>query len=107
MLMRTPYAKGDYPDREFMRPIGETSFHFLARAPQPTQNYLTIISPFDNYVWYILAASVVSISLTLLIVDISYAKWTNTSMRGVLHQSKLNAFPSFKIIFLHLISQAF
>ena len=107
MLMRAPYATVGYRDREFMRPIGEISFHLLAKAPQPTQNYLTIISPFDDYVWYMLAASVVAILLALLIVDISYAKWTNTSMRGVLHQSKLNAFPSFKIIFLHLISQAF
>ena len=92
MLMRTQYNKGKYPDREFMRPIGDISFHFLARAPKPIQNYLTIIKPCDNYVWSLLAFSVVVISLTIVMVDISYEKWTETSSTGVFHQSKLHSF---------------
>ena len=91
MLMRTKYDfMSIYEKREFMRPIGDISFHFLSRAPQPTQNYLTIISPCDNYVWALLASSVVAVSLTLMVVDISFAKWTNTSTNGVFHQSMLN-----------------
>ena len=70
-----------------MRPIGEQSFHFMSRAPQPVQNYLTIINPCDNYVWALVGASVVAIILTLFIVDISYAKWMNASMKGVFHHS--------------------
>ena len=104
--MRTPYEfKAFYRKRQFMRPIGNIHFHFLSRAPQQTQNYLTIISPCDDYVWALLAASVAAISLTLMIVDISYAKWTNTSMKGILHQSMLNVPKSFKIMIKHLISQ--
>ena len=87
MLMRTYYEKFHYPQRDFMRPIGEISFHFLSRAPQPTQNYNTLIHPCDYYVWALIAASVMAVTLALLIVDISYAKWTNTSMKGVFHQS--------------------
>ena len=75
-----------------MRPIGELSFHFMSRAPRPVQNYFTIISPCDNYVWALLGSSVMAITLTLFIVDISYAKWTNTSMKGVFHHSMLNSY---------------
>ena len=92
MMTLTQYDKGHYPQREFMRPIGELSFHFMSRAPQPVQNYLTIISPLDNYVWALLGASVVAITLTLFIVDISYAKWTNTSMKGIFHHSMFNSY---------------
>ena len=101
--MRTPMFYKIYHKKQFMRPMGDISFHFLSRAPQPTANYLTIISPCDDYVWALLAASVAAISLTLMIVDISYAKWTNTSMKGVLYQSMLNAPQSFKIRIQHLI----
>ena len=92
MMTVTQYGKGPFIQREFMRPIGELSFHFMSRAPQPVQNYLTIISPCDNYVWALVGASVVAITLTLFIVDISYAKWTNTSMKGVFHHSMFNLF---------------
>ena len=87
MLIRTEYQKGQFPDREFMRPIGEISFHFLSRAPQPTQSYLTVISPCDKYVWILLASSIVAIILTLMVVDFSYAKMTGTLAKGLLHQS--------------------
>ena len=73
-----------------MRPIGKMSFHFLARSPQLTQNYLTLISAFDNYVWCLLASSVVAISLSLTLVDIVYAKLTKTSTKGVFIQSMQN-----------------
>ena len=92
MLMRTYYEKFHYPQRDFMRPIGEISFHFLSRAPQPTQNYNTLIHPCDYYVWALIAASVMAVTLALLIVDISYAKWTNTSMKGVFHHSMFNLY---------------
>ena len=78
--------------REFMRPIGELSFHFMCRAPQPVQNYLTIISPYDNYVWALLGTSVMAITLTLFIIDFSYAKWMNTPMKGIFHHSMFNSY---------------
>ena len=96
MLMRTPYHKGPNETRDFMRPIGELSFHFLSRAPQPIQNYLTLIKPCDNYVWYLLASSVVAISLTLMVVDLIFAKWKDTSTDGIFHQSKKYASLSFR-----------
>ena len=90
MLMRVHYHKLQVPDREFMRPIGKMSFHFLARSPRLIQNYLTLISPYDIYVWYLLASSVVAISGSLIVVDIVYAKLTKTSTKGVFMQSMQN-----------------
>ena len=90
MLIRTLYNKGFYPHRDFMRPVGELSFHFMSRFPQATQNYLTLTNPCDKYVWSLLAPSVLAIILAILIIDISYAKWSQTSMKGAFHQSRRN-----------------
>ena len=90
MLIRTLYNKGFYPHRDFMRPVGELSFHFMSRFPQATQNYLTLTNPCDKYVWSLLAPSVLAIILAILVIDISYAKWSQTSMKGALHQSRRN-----------------
>ena len=88
MLTRTPYSKLDYSQRDFMRPIGEQSFYFMSKAPETTKTYLKLITnAFDTYVWFFLAASVVSITGTFLIVDICYATWSKTSTKGVFHQS--------------------
>ena len=86
MLARTPYSKGFYTLRDFTRPIGDINFSFMSRAPQPIQNYLTLTNPFDIYIWSLLAASVVSITVAFLIVDISHASWSK-SPATVLHQS--------------------
>ena len=67
--------------------LGEVSFHFMSRIPQPTQNYFTLTNPCDKYVWYLLVTSVLAIILGILVIDISYAKWSQTSMKGALHQS--------------------
>ena len=92
MLARTPYLHtiGFYAKRDFTRPIGDINFHFMSRHPQPIQNYLTITNPFDIYVWSLLAASVVSITVAFLIVDISHARWSKTPAIGVFHQSMPN-----------------
>ena len=106
MLIRTEYQKGQFPDREFMRPIGEISLHFLSRAPQPTQSYLTIMRPCDKYVWILLAISVVSITLTLIVVDFSHAKMTGTFVKGLFHQSTEDAPILQKGMNMYLILQA-
>ena len=105
MLTRQQYQKGQFPDREFMRPVGEISFHFLSRAPQPTQSYLTIISPCDKYVWILLASSIVTITLTLLVVDFSFAKMTGTLTKGLIHQSVQDAPIELKAVIIYLILQ--
>ena len=88
MLTRTPYLRLRYPQRDFMRPIGQLSFYFMSKAPETTKTYLKLITnAFDTYVWFFLAASVVSITGTFLIVDICYATWSKTSTKGVFHQS--------------------
>ena len=106
MLIRKEYQKEQFPDREFMRPIGEISLHFLSRAPQPTQSYLTIMRPCDKYVWILLAISVVSITLTLIVVDFSYAKMTGTFVKGLFHQSTEDAPILQKEMNMYLILQA-
>ena len=88
MLTRTEYNKAFHPHRDFMRPVGEISFHFMSRNPQPTENYLTLTNPCDKYVWSLLVSSVLAIILAILIIDISYAKWSQASMKGIFHQSK-------------------
>ena len=105
MLIRKEYQKVQFPDREFMRPIGEISLHFLSRAPQPIQSYDTIMRPCDKYVWILLASSVVAITLTLIVIDFSYAKMTGTFAKGLFHQSTEDATILLRAILMYLILQ--
>ena len=75
---------------DYLRPVGAFNLRFLSATPEQIQNYLTLITPFDGYIWAFLLASLVSITITLIIIDTMYASWTHTSKKDIIHQSKYN-----------------
>ena len=88
MLTRSVYGATVYND--YLRPVGAYNFRFLSATPEEIQNYLTLITPFDGYIWAFLLASVVAVTITLIIIDTVYASYTNTSKKDIIHQSKYN-----------------
>ena len=73
---------------EFVGPLGRPyEYRFISGSPKEIQNYLTLIKPFDEYSWAFIAASVISITISLVCIDTAFATWTKTSKRGILHQS--------------------
>ena len=49
----------------------------LSASLEEIQNYLTIIEPFDKFVWWFSAVSVISITLTITFIDRCYTSWNN------------------------------
>ena len=90
MLTRSIYRQGITGYNDYLVPIGAWDFRFLSATPEKIQSYLTLITPFDGYVWAFLLASFVAVTVTLIIIDTVYASWTNTSKKDIIHQSKYN-----------------
>ena len=88
MLVRSIYREGIALKNDYIGPTGTVNFKFLSSAPQQIQNYLTIVNPFDGFVWAFLLASVLAIILSLIIIDTNYAEWTKTSKSDIIYQSK-------------------
>ena len=72
---------------DFLGPVGTYNFRFLSAPPKKIHNYLTLLNPFDGYVWALLIASVLAITITLIIIDTAYTSWTNTSKKDIIYQS--------------------
>ena len=87
-LTLTQSVYGVTVPNEYLRPVGRTAAPFVSATPEKIQNYLTLINPFDGYIWAFLLASVVTVTITLIIIDTVYASWTNTSKKDIIHQSK-------------------
>ena len=89
-LTRSVYRQGIASYNDYLRPVGAYNFRFLSAIPKRIQNYLTLINPFDGYTWAFLLASVVAVTITLIIIDTMYASLTNTSKKDIIYQSKYN-----------------
>ena len=90
VLTRSVYRQGVTVYNDYLRPVEDWNFRFVSAIPEEIQNYLTLITPFDGYLWAFLLASVVAVTITLIIIDTVYASWTNTSKKDIIHQSKYN-----------------
>ena len=90
MLTQSVYRIGISQNNDYLRPVGVYNFRFMSATPETTQNYLTLISPFDGYIWAFLLFSLVAVTITLIIIDTMYATWTNTSKKDIIYQSKYN-----------------
>ena len=76
VLTRSVYRQGVTVYNDYLRPVGAYNYRFVSATPEKIQNYLTLINPFDGYVWAFLLASVVTVTITLIIIDTVYASWT-------------------------------
>ena len=68
--------------------VGSYDFQFMSAPPKEIQNYLTLINPLDGYTWAFLLASVVSVTITLIMIDAKYANWFDASRNDIIHQGK-------------------
>ena len=87
MLVRSLYREGIALKNDYVGPIGAINLRFLSSSPQQIQNYLTLVNPFDGFVWAFLLASVVAVISSLIIIDTFYADWTKTSKKDIIYQS--------------------
>ena len=67
-----PYDPSLYIGSDFIGdigPIGSLSFYFLSGAPKTKNSLTTLIRPFTPQVWGFLLASIVAVSIALIVVN--------------------------------------
>ena len=64
---------------DFIGPIGSYDWHFVSAAPLERKEYLTLVRPFDSYTWAFIAASLVGVSISLILIDKISAMWSTES----------------------------
>ena len=72
---------------DFIGPIGTFDTHLLSGAPPRTHVYYTLIKPFGPTVWAFILASLVIVSITLIIINQIYATWTKEHLKESPFQS--------------------
>ena len=88
MLVRSIYREGIALKNDYIGPTGAINLRFLSSSPQQIPNYLTLVNPYDGFVWAFLLASVVAVIFSLILIDTSYADWTNASKKDIIYQSR-------------------
>ena len=53
----------------------------LSASPKTKNNYLTLFMPFDLYVWGLLFASVMAVSLSLATINKMHSKWSKQALK--------------------------
>ena len=84
----TLYHPNTYLRSDFIGPVGSFDFHFISGAPQERKKHLTLIKPFDLYVWAFLLASLVVVSMALIFANKMFATWAKISLNETAFQSK-------------------
>ena len=87
-MTRAVYRPSVALRNDYLRPLGTYDFRFISAIPDKIQNYLTLINPFDSYIWTFLLASVVAVSITFSLIDTAHASWSDTSKKDILYRSK-------------------
>ena len=75
------YLTFTYNGSDFLGPITTYDFHFLSGAPNIRNSYLTLLRPFDIYVWLCFIASVTAVSILLIIIDKIHNKISNQPVK--------------------------
>ena len=88
VLTRAIYREDIALLNEYLRPVGTYRFRFISSPPKETKNYLILIKPFDGYVWTFSAVSLLVVTITLIIIDTTYANWFGASKKDIVYQSK-------------------
>ena len=68
-----------YLKNDFIGPVGAYDFYFASAAPPERKEYRTLARPFDGFTWALIAASVVGVSITLILIDKIHATWSTES----------------------------
>ena len=74
---------------EYLGQLGSMNIYPLSRDLKQKQNYLTLIEPFDKYIWMFLAVSVLSVTLAIVMIDKCYLSWRNLVTEDVVYHSRI------------------
>ena len=89
VMTRAVYGRHIFLRNDFIQPLGSSyKVRLCSSEPEEATNFLTTINPFDGYTWAGALFSVIAVAFTLIIIDKTYAKWSNLSTDEIFHKSK-------------------
>ena len=92
-LVREHYANANIPaHNDFLGLVGSYELSFASGIPETTLNYATMLKPFDNYIWALIAISFLSVMLTFLVIDKVSTLWMRNSTKNSFYQSIISIF---------------
>ena len=86
-MVNVLYHAPTYNGNDFIGPVSKYDFHFLSGAPLRKNNYLTLLRPYDSYVWGFLITSVVTVSLSLILINKIHNKFSDEPIKESALQS--------------------
>ena len=87
-LHRVPMMTFFFIKNDFIGPVGTYDFHFISGAPQEKDSLLTLVRPYDYYIWALLLVSLVLVSVTLILINKLYATFSKQTFKETTTESK-------------------
>ena len=72
---RCGYCCLAYGFADYIRYLGAWDIHPLSGNPNKMNNYFALVMPFDEYIWYFLIASIITVYVTMVVMDKGYDSW--------------------------------
>ena len=77
----------DFVHKDFIGPIGSFEIHIFSGAPKERDDWRKFVRPFDYQTWACLLVSLVTVCISLILINKSYAAWSNSSSKETPSQS--------------------
>ena len=87
-LVKYAYTSRYFLRNDFIGPIGSYNIHFLSGAPPIRNKYITLTRPFDSYTWAFIIASLVAVTVSLLLMDKMQSIWTRKPSNDIAFKCK-------------------
>ena len=80
------YKSAFYHLNDYLFNMGSHDLIIISAIPEKTLNYKTMLKIFDIYVWIFVSLSVISVTVTMVIIEKTSATWIGNSARKSIHQ---------------------
>ena len=85
--MRAWYLPRFFLYADYIGPIGSSDYHFLTGVPKERDYFLKLVRPFDYQTWACLLVSFVTVCISLILINKTYAAWSNSPTNETPSQS--------------------
>lgn len=89
-FVRLPFDYLSYKYIDYLSYISSWEIYPLSGRLQEIPNFLTVTNPFDKYVWIWLMASVIALTVTLIIIEKLYAIRMKIPAKDIINRSKID-----------------
>ena len=82
-LSRNPYVR----HVDYLCHLGSWDLYPYSGKLRTIPNYETLIKVYDIYTWIFVTTSAIAVSITIAMIDYSYASWNDQKSENILHRS--------------------